>query len=100
MVFSLPSELQPRITNGLRYIIDTGSADFPAFLERLEECEKHSGVDLFVTNYYCVWQIKSCVLIEIPQGVVLLFQRKHQENLFPLHGIIQKIIHGRGTFCA
>lgn len=33
---------------------DTVSADFPAFLERLEECEKHGGVDLFVTNYYYV----------------------------------------------
>lgn len=33
---------------------DTVSADFPAFLERLEECEKSGGVDLFVTNYYYV----------------------------------------------
>lgn len=33
---------------------DTVSADFPAFLERLEECEKNGGVDLFVTNYYYV----------------------------------------------
>ena len=33
---------------------DTVSADFPAFLEKLEECEKNGGVDLVVTNYYYV----------------------------------------------
>ena len=33
---------------------DTLSADFPAFLQRLEECEEKGGVDLFVTNYFYV----------------------------------------------
>ena len=33
---------------------DTLSADFPAFLEKLEECEAQGGVDLAVTNYYYV----------------------------------------------
>lgn len=33
---------------------DTLSTDFPAFLDKLEECEKNGGVDLAVTNYYYV----------------------------------------------
>ena len=33
---------------------DTVSTDFPAFLEKLEECEAQGGVDLAVTNYYYV----------------------------------------------
>ena len=33
---------------------DTMSADFPAFLAKLEECEAQGGVDLLVTNYYYV----------------------------------------------
>lgn len=33
---------------------DAMSADFPAFLDRLEECERKGGVDLFVTNYFYV----------------------------------------------
>ena len=33
---------------------DTVSADFPAFLDTLEQCEKNGGVDLMVTNYYYV----------------------------------------------
>lgn len=33
---------------------DAMSADFPAFLDKLEECEKNGGVDLMVTNYYYV----------------------------------------------
>lgn len=33
---------------------DTLSADFPAFLDQLEECERNGGVDLAVTNYYYV----------------------------------------------
>ena len=33
---------------------DVVSADFPAFLEKLEECERSGGVDLMVTNYYYV----------------------------------------------
>ena len=33
---------------------DTMSADFPGFLEKLEECDSRGGVDLFVTNYYYV----------------------------------------------
>ena len=33
---------------------DTLSADFPAFLDTLEECEKKGGIDLMVTNYYYV----------------------------------------------
>lgn len=33
---------------------DTVSADFPAFLEKLEECEAQGGVDMVVTNYYYV----------------------------------------------
>lgn len=33
---------------------DTLSADFPAFLDKLEECERSGGVDLAVTNYYYV----------------------------------------------
>ncbi|MBQ3133020.1 MAG: glycosyltransferase [Clostridia bacterium] len=33
---------------------DCVSADFPQFLDRLSECERHGGVDLFVTNYYYV----------------------------------------------
>ncbi|MCI7095607.1 MAG: glycosyltransferase [Clostridiales bacterium] len=33
---------------------DTLSADFPAFLEQLEQYEKDGGVDLAVTNYYYV----------------------------------------------
>ena len=33
---------------------DTLSADFPAFLDKLEECEQNGGVDLAVTNYYYV----------------------------------------------
>ena len=33
---------------------DTLSSDFPAFLEKLEQCEQSGGVDLFVTNYYYV----------------------------------------------
>ncbi len=33
---------------------DTLSADLPAFLAKLEECEAQGGVDLAVTNYYYV----------------------------------------------
>ena len=33
---------------------DTLSADFPAFLDALEECEKAGGVDLAVTDYFYV----------------------------------------------
>lgn len=33
---------------------DTVSTDFPAFLKKLEECERNGGVDLVVTNYYYV----------------------------------------------
>lgn len=33
---------------------DILSADFPAFLDTLEECEKKGGIDLLVTNYYYV----------------------------------------------
>ncbi len=33
---------------------DVMSEDFPAFLDRLEECEKNGGIDLAVTNYYYV----------------------------------------------
>lgn len=33
---------------------DTLSADFPAFLQKLEECDAQGGVDLMVTNYYYV----------------------------------------------
>lgn len=33
---------------------DTLSADFPAFLDRLEACEAQGGTDLMVTNYYYV----------------------------------------------
>ncbi len=33
---------------------DTMSADFPAFLEQLEQCDAQGGVDLAVTNYYYV----------------------------------------------
>ena len=33
---------------------DVMSEDFPAFLDRLEECEKDGGIDLAVTNYYYV----------------------------------------------
>ena len=33
---------------------DMLSADFPLFLDKLEECEKNGGIDLMVTNYYYV----------------------------------------------
>jgi glycosyltransferase involved in cell wall biosynthesis len=33
---------------------DTVNADFPAFLDKLEECDRNGGVDLFVTNYFYV----------------------------------------------
>ncbi len=33
---------------------DIMSEDFPAFLDKLEECEKNGGTDLAVTNYYYV----------------------------------------------
>ena len=33
---------------------DTLSADFPVFLDALENCERQGGVDLAVTNYYYV----------------------------------------------
>ncbi|MBE6939749.1 MAG: glycosyltransferase family 2 protein [Ruminococcaceae bacterium] len=33
---------------------DVLSEDFPAFLDRLEQCEAQGGVDLAVTNYYYV----------------------------------------------
>lgn len=33
---------------------DVMSEDFPAFLDKLEECERSGGVDLIVTNYYYV----------------------------------------------
>lgn len=33
---------------------DMLSADFPKFLDKLEECERDGGVDLVVTNYYYV----------------------------------------------
>lgn len=33
---------------------DCVSEDFPLFLDKLEECEKNGGVDMFVTNYYYV----------------------------------------------
>lgn len=33
---------------------DTVSADFPAFLDVLQQCEAQGGVDLAVTNYYYV----------------------------------------------
>lgn len=33
---------------------DIMSADFPAFLDKLEECDKNGGIDLAVTNYYYV----------------------------------------------
>ena len=33
---------------------DVMSEDFPAFLDKLEECEANGGIDLMVTNYYYV----------------------------------------------
>ena len=33
---------------------DTLSADFPAFLDALEDCERRGGVDMAVSNYYYV----------------------------------------------
>ena len=33
---------------------DCVSGDFPAFLDKLEECERQGGVDLMMTNYYYV----------------------------------------------
>ena len=33
---------------------DVLSEDFPAFLDKLENCERLGGVDLFITNYYYV----------------------------------------------
>lgn len=33
---------------------DTLSADFPKFLDKLEQCDRQGGVDLMVTNYYYV----------------------------------------------
>ena len=33
---------------------DEVCADFSRFLDRLERCDRHGGVDLFVTNYYYV----------------------------------------------
>ena len=33
---------------------DMMSEDFPAFLDKLEECEREGGIDLAVTNYYYV----------------------------------------------
>lgn len=52
------------INQGLEYasgtyfkVVDSDdilSADFPAFLDALEECEQNGGVDLLVTNYYYV----------------------------------------------
>ena len=33
---------------------DVLSDDFPAFLDKLEECEENGGVDLMVTNYFYV----------------------------------------------
>ncbi len=33
---------------------DTVSLDFPAFLDKLEQCEAQGGADLVVTNYYYV----------------------------------------------
>ena len=33
---------------------DMMSADFPRFLDKLEECEQNGGIDLAVTNYYYV----------------------------------------------
>lgn len=33
---------------------DVMSEDFPAFLDKLEWCEQHGGVDLMVTNYFYV----------------------------------------------
>lgn len=33
---------------------DTLSADFPAFLDTLEQCQRQGGADLVVTNYYYV----------------------------------------------
>ena len=33
---------------------DVLSEDFPAFLRKLERCERQGGVDLFVTNYFYV----------------------------------------------
>lgn len=35
---------------------DCLSPDFPRFLDRLAECERHGGVDVLVTNYYYVHQ--------------------------------------------
>lgn len=50
------------INQGVRYatgryfkVVDSDdrvSADFPRFLDLLEECDRKGGVDLFVTNYY------------------------------------------------
>lgn len=33
---------------------DVMSEDFPAFLDKLEECENNGGIDLMVTNYFYV----------------------------------------------
>ena len=62
---------------------DKMGADFPAFLDALEECEKQGGVDLMVTNYVYTHEDGKgdrciCYKNVMPQGKIFAWSETHK----------------------
>jgi len=72
---------------------DKMSADFPAFLDALEECEKQGGIDLMVTNYFYVHEDGKgdrsiCYKNALPEGKIFTWaetRKFHIHQLISLH---------------
>lgn len=72
---------------------DKLSADFPAFLDTLEECEKQGGVDLMVTNYFYTHEDGKgdrsiCYKNALPQGRIFEWsetRKFHIHQVLSLH---------------
>ena len=69
---------------------DVLSADFPTFLDKLEECERDGGVDLVITNYYYVHtdgdgDKSICYKKSLPEGRIFDWS---ETKKFKLHHMI------------
>ena len=69
---------------------DVLSADFPAFLDKLEECDKNGGVDLMVTNYFYVHtdgigDRSICYKGNLPEGRIFTWDETRR---FDLHKML------------
>lgn len=72
---------------------DKMSADFPAFLDALEECEAQGGVDMMVTNYFYAHEDGKgdrsiCYKNALPEGKIFGWSeigKFHIHQMFSLH---------------